>query len=82
MNNRILKALPAKEYRILYTQLKEVMLLKGAILHEGGERIGQEYFPNDEMISYLSRTALSGSAEGESVDVCVVGNEEEEGCVQ
>ena len=26
MNNRILKALPAKEYRILSSQLKEVML--------------------------------------------------------
>jgi len=70
MNNRILKALPAKEYRILSSQLKEVMLPKGAILHEAGERIGQVYFPNDAMISYLS-----GTAEGESVEVCVVGNE-------
>ena len=70
MNNRILKALPAKEYRILSSQLKEVMLPKGAILHEASERIGQVYFPNDAMISYLS-----GTAEGESVEVCVVGNE-------
>ncbi|PYS30589.1 MAG: Crp/Fnr family transcriptional regulator [Acidobacteria bacterium] len=70
MNNRILKALPAKEYRILSSQSKEVMLPKGAVLHEAGERIGQVYFPNDAMISYLS-----GTAEGESVEVCVVGNE-------
>src|SRR5436309_3713443 len=70
MNNRILKALPAKEYRILSSQSKEVTLPKGAVLHEAGERIGQVYFPNDAMISYLS-----GTAEGESVEVCVVGNE-------
>jgi CRP-like cAMP-binding protein len=46
------------------------MLPKGAVLHEAGARISQVYFPNEAMISYLS-----GTAEGESLEVCVVGNE-------
>ncbi|HYR92484.1 MAG TPA: Crp/Fnr family transcriptional regulator [Terriglobia bacterium] len=70
MNNRILKALPARDYRILSSQLKPVMLQKGTVLHEAGERIRQVYFPDESMISYLS-----GTAEGESVEICVVGNE-------
>ncbi len=70
MNNRILKSLPHKEYRILSAQLKPVTLQKGVVLHEAGERTGQVYFPDEAMISYLS-----GTAEGETLEVCVVGNE-------
>jgi len=70
MKNRILKALPAKEYRILSAQLKAVTLPKGMVLHEAGERVSQIYFPDEAMVSYLS-----GTAEGESLEVCVVGNE-------
>lgn len=70
MKNRILKALPPKEYRIVAPQLKSVVLPKGIVLYEAGERVGQVYFPEEAMISYLS-----GTAEGESIEVCVVGNE-------
>lgn len=70
MTNRILKALPAKEYRIIAPQLKHVLLPKGMVLYEAGERAGNVYFPEDSMVSYLS-----GTAEGESIEVCVVGNE-------
>jgi CRP-like cAMP-binding protein len=70
MKNRILKTLSSREYRILAPQLKPVSLEKGAVLYEAGERIGDVYFPEDAMISYLS-----GTAEGETLEVGVVGNE-------
>jgi len=40
------------------------------VLYEVGERISEVYFPDDAMISYLS-----GTAEGESLEVSVIGNE-------
>jgi CRP-like cAMP-binding protein len=70
MKNRILKALPSKEYRIISPQLNPILLEKGTILYEVGERISEVYFPEDGMISYLS-----GTADGETVEVSVVGNE-------
>lgn len=70
MKNRILKALPPKEHRMLSSQLKAVTLTKGSVLWEPGERISQVYFPEKAMISYLS-----GTSEGETIEVCVVGNE-------
>ena len=70
MKNRILKALPPKEYRIVSPQLKRVELPKGIPLYEAGERISHVYFPEEAMISYLS-----GTSEGETIEVCVVGNE-------
>jgi CRP-like cAMP-binding protein len=70
MNNRILKALSSKEYRIVGPQLKPVMLSKGTVLYEVGESISDVYFPEDAMISYLS-----GTADGETLEVSVIGNE-------
>lgn len=70
MKNRILKALPQKEYRTLAAQLKPATLTKGSVLYEAGQRITQVYFPEKAMISYLS-----GTSEGETIEVCVVGNE-------
>lgn len=70
MKNRILKALPPKEHRTLSAQLKPAVLTKGTVLYEAGERITQVYFPETAMISYLS-----GTSEGETIEVCVVGNE-------
>jgi CRP-like cAMP-binding protein len=40
------------------------------VLYEVGERISEVHFPDDAMISYLS-----GTAEGESLEVSVIGNE-------
>jgi CRP-like cAMP-binding protein len=70
MKNRILTALTPKEYRVMSPHLNLVMLSRGTVLYEAGEKISSVYFPNDAMISYLS-----GTQEGESVEVSVVGNE-------
>jgi CRP-like cAMP-binding protein len=70
MTNRILKALPQKEYRLLAPQLKLVYLAQGTALDEAGKTAKEVYFPEDCAISYLS-----GTAEGQTLEVCVVGNE-------
>jgi CRP-like cAMP-binding protein len=70
MKNRILKALPAKEYRIIAPHLKPLLLPKGTVLYEVGERVNDLYFLEDAMISYLS-----GTADGETLEVSVIGNE-------
>src|ERR1700740_998425 len=70
MKNRILKALPAKEYRIISPHLQPLTLVRGMVLYEVGESISEVYFPDDAMISYLS-----GTAEGESLEGSVIGNE-------
>src|ERR1051326_583150 len=70
MKNRILKALPASEYRAISMQLKPVVLSKGGVLYEAGERIRDIYLPEDGLVSYLS-----GTAEGETLEVGVIGNE-------
>jgi CRP-like cAMP-binding protein len=70
MKNRILKLLPAREYRTILPQLKTVDLSQGMALYEAGERIHQVYFPDEATISYLS-----GTADGETLEVCVIGNE-------
>jgi CRP-like cAMP-binding protein len=70
MKNRILKLLPVKEYRTILSQLKTVDLAQGKVLYEAGERIQEVYFPDEATISYLS-----GTADGETLEVCVIGNE-------
>src|SRR5262249_30061986 len=70
MKNRILKLLPAREYRGILSQLKTIELSQGKGLYEAGERIDQVYFPDEATISYLS-----GTADGETLEVCVIGNE-------
>lgn len=68
--NQILRALPPRESRLLEPHLKPLMLAKDAVLYEAGERIKHVYFPEEAIISCLSVTA-----DGESIEVCVVGNE-------
>lgn len=70
MKNRILKALSSKDYRILAPHLKPISLPKGKALYEVGEKIDEVYFLEDGMVSYLS-----GTAEGETLEVSVIGNE-------
>ena len=57
MNNRILKALPQKEYRLIAPQLKLVDLVQGTVLYEAGQSINDIYFPDEATISYLLGTA-------------------------
>jgi CRP-like cAMP-binding protein len=68
--NRILKGLPAPESRQLAPHLKSIVMLKDAVLYEAGVRIKQVFFPEQAVIS-----CLSGTSDGESIEVCVVGNE-------
>ncbi|MBI4471203.1 MAG: Crp/Fnr family transcriptional regulator [Acidobacteria bacterium] len=70
MKNRILQALPAKEYRTLAPHLRRVELRKGMVLYEPGHGVRQCYFPENALVSFLS-----GTAEGETIEVCVTGNE-------
>ena len=70
MKNRILRVLPLKEYRSMMSQLKAVDLAQGTVLYEAGERIEDVYFPDEATVSYLS-----GTADGETLEVCVIGNE-------
>jgi CRP-like cAMP-binding protein len=68
--NLLLKALPPRENRMIVPHLRPVRLAKDLVLYEAGQRVQQVYFPEDALVSYLTVTA-----EGESIEVCVVGNE-------
>jgi CRP-like cAMP-binding protein len=47
-----------------------VNLAQGAVLYQAGESINDLYFPEDAAISYVS-----GTSEGETLEVCAIGNE-------
>ena len=68
--NRLLAALPKKEYQRLRPQLKTVSLEFGKVLYEPGDIIKRVYFPNDSIISLLSAVAARSTLE-----VGIVGNE-------
>ncbi|HEX8266664.1 MAG TPA: Crp/Fnr family transcriptional regulator [Pyrinomonadaceae bacterium] len=68
--NRLLAALPAREYEHLLPNLEEIPLNYAETLYEQGEAIRYIYFPNSGMISLLTH-----AAEGEVLEVGVVGNE-------
>ena len=68
--NRLLAALPAKEYEHLLPNLEEIPLTYTETLYEQGEAIRHIYFPNSGMISLLTH-----AAEGEVLEVGVVGKE-------
>lgn len=68
--NRLLAALPQKEYQRLLPELDEVALTFADILYEPGQRIRHVYFPNNSIVSLLSEAAASATLE-----VGMVGNE-------
>ncbi|HLL72871.1 MAG TPA: Crp/Fnr family transcriptional regulator [Pyrinomonadaceae bacterium] len=70
VGNRLLAALPKKEYQQLLADSETVPLTFGDILFEPGENIRHVYFPNEGMISLLSAVG-----EGEHVEVGIVGRE-------
>ena len=49
--NRLLAALPKKEYQHLLPELEQVNLTFGDILFDPGDTIRHVYFPNDSIIS-------------------------------
>jgi CRP-like cAMP-binding protein len=53
IRNRLLAALPGREYKRLIPHLEPVPLTLMDVLHEGGETIKHVYFPDDGLISLL-----------------------------
>lgn len=68
--NRILAALPDKEYQRLLSQLEEITLTFASTIYEQGEIIRHVYFPNSGIVSLLA--ALG---DRESLEVGIVGSE-------
>src|SRR5947209_7631760 len=68
--NKILAALPGKEYQRLLPHLTPVSLLSGATLYEMEDRIKYVYFVNGAVVSLVTHME-----EGTSVEVGLVGNE-------
>ncbi len=70
MKNRILRALPQKEYRLLAPSLELVDLRQDKVIYRAGERISDVYFPEQATVSHFS-----GTVDGETLEVCITGNE-------
>lgn len=68
--NRLLSALPQKEYKRLLAKMEEVSLDQGQHLIIPGEEIKRAYFPLNAMISLVSITE-----EGISVETGLVGSD-------
>ena len=68
--NRLLAALPVKEYRRLLPELEQVTMPFAEVIYEPGDPIRHVYFPNDSIVSLLSVVA-----ERSTLEVSVVGNE-------
>ncbi|HLL77570.1 MAG TPA: Crp/Fnr family transcriptional regulator [Pyrinomonadaceae bacterium] len=68
--NRLLAALPVKEYRRLLPQLERFTMPLAEVLYEPGDPIRHVYFPNDSIVSLLSVVA-----ERSTLEVGLVGNE-------
>lgn len=68
--NRLLSALPRKEYQRLLPQLEYVTLTFADILFEPGDPIRHVYFPNNSIVSLLAAVA-----ENSTLEVGIVGSE-------
>jgi CRP-like cAMP-binding protein len=70
VRNRLLAALPKKDYQRLLPELEQVNVTFGDILFESGAAVQHVYFPNDCIISLLSAVE-----DRELLEVGLVGNE-------
>ena len=68
--NRMLAALPKKEYLRLLPDLEQVTLRFAEVLYEPGVRLSHVYFPNDSVVSLLAAVA-----DRSALEVGIVGNE-------
>jgi CRP-like cAMP-binding protein len=68
--NRLLAALPKKEYQRLLPELERVAMPFAEVLYEPGERIRHVYFPNESVVSLL--TAVTAHS---PLEVGLVGSE-------
>jgi len=69
-HNRLLDALPCEELERLRGKLRPVHLSQGRTIYEAGELANYVYFPSSGLVALLSATA-----EGETVEVGMVGSE-------
>lgn len=70
-DNRLLAALPDKEFARLVPHLETISLALGEVLQESGEPIWHVYFPNRNTLASL----VADIDDGTSVEVGIVGNE-------
>lgn len=70
VTNRLLAALPKKEYQRLLPDLESVPLTFGDIIFEPGDRLRHVYFPDDSIVSLLSSVD-----DREHLEVGMVGND-------
>src|SRR5687767_1282593 len=70
LSNRLLAALPRKDYQRMLPKLEIVSLAFGDILYQPGDAITHVHFPNNAIISLLSAVA-----ERSTLEVGIVGNE-------
>jgi CRP-like cAMP-binding protein len=68
--NRLLAALPRREYERLLPELEQVTMPFAEVLYEPGERIHHVYFPNDSVVSLLAEVSARSPLE-----VGLIGNE-------
>lgn len=68
--NRLLAALPQKDFQHLLPQLEPVTLTFADILYQPGETIRHVYFPKNSIVSLLAEVAVRSTLE-----VGIVGNE-------
>ena len=68
--NRLLAALPEKEYQNLLPNLERVALIYAENIYEPGDVISHVYFPESGIISLLSAVE-----ENSTLEVGIVGNE-------
>ena len=68
--NRLLAALPAKEYQRLQPELEPVDLAFAQIIYSPGDTIRHVYFPNNSIVSLLAAEPFHSSLE-----VGMIGNE-------
>jgi CRP-like cAMP-binding protein len=69
-HNQLLDALPKPESERICPDLQFVQLPLGSVLYESGDVMGHVYFPTNSIVSLLS-----GTEDGASAEIAVVGNE-------
>ena len=70
ISNKLLAALPARDYKRLSPHLEAIPLELKTILHEEGERVRYVYFPGEGLVSLLAVME-----DGTASEVGLVGNE-------
>jgi CRP-like cAMP-binding protein len=68
--NAILDSLPGADYKRLYPNMEQVVLVRGDVLQEPGTPMSHVYFPSTSIVSLMSVME-----NGNSVEIAAVGNE-------